>query len=229
MMPESCWQTGDSGHAAVRHPETMKMRHSSIRQTGDRHRRGVEYWRYRAWRIERRSDACGKAAWDSPLCGHPVAWHFRSSRHATLWHAETTRIRLGAVLSSQPDLSVSMHLVFSGGMRERQCVAGGPLAGKSLGELLGSQGQALLGRHWPQRSFPLLLKYLDAREPLSLQVHPDDRAAIDQPRYPGFPFQNHASNGHLRTLRRKLRNRRRADEAGERQKRVSLGRRCFVH
>ena len=34
MMPESCWQTGDSGHAAVRHPETMKMRHSGKPGTG---------------------------------------------------------------------------------------------------------------------------------------------------------------------------------------------------
>ena len=55
-------QTGDSGHAAVRHPETTNMRHSS--QTGDRHRRGVECWRYRAWHIERRSQ--------SPLCGRPA-------------------------------------------------------------------------------------------------------------------------------------------------------------
>lgn len=58
-------------------------------------------------------------------------------------------------------------------------VSAGPLAGVSLGELVKSQGEALLGRHAPRSGFPLLLKYLDAKEHLSLQVHPDDRCAAE--------------------------------------------------
>src|SRR6266446_2928322 len=49
-------------------------------------------------------------------------------------------------------------------------VANGPLAGKTLRQLLGEE---LLGRNCRQTTgFPLLIKLLDARERLSLQVHP---------------------------------------------------------
>ena len=72
-------QTGDSGGTvAMPRCGTRRQRKcggpQSVRdwQTGDRHRRGMERWRYRAWRNERRSDACGKAAWDSPLCSRPA-------------------------------------------------------------------------------------------------------------------------------------------------------------
>ena len=42
--------------------------------------------------------------------------------------------------------------------------------------------ETLLGRHHPQARFPLLLKFLDAADRLSLQVHPDDaRAALLDP------------------------------------------------
>jgi mannose-6-phosphate isomerase len=61
-------------------------------------------------------------------------------------------------------------------------VAAGPLAGWSLGELVRERGPELLGRHWPQPCFPLLLKFLDAQTSLSVQVHPDDaRAALLEP------------------------------------------------
>lgn len=61
-------------------------------------------------------------------------------------------------------------------------VAAGALAGQALGQLILERGAELLGRHWPQSHFPLLLKFLDARHSLSVQVHPDDsRAAQLQP------------------------------------------------
>jgi mannose-6-phosphate isomerase len=51
--------------------------------------------------------------------------------------------------------------------------ANGPLAGKSLRELIAQFGADLLGRDMgPSTRFPLLIKILDARERLSLQVHP---------------------------------------------------------
>jgi len=60
----------------------------------------------------------------------------------------------------------------------------GPLAGTTLGQLVQSHGRELLGRHWPLSHFPLLIKFLDAAETLSGQVHPDDRLAarLDPPR-----------------------------------------------
>src|SRR5208283_5800728 len=56
----------------------------------------------------------------------------------------------------------------------------GPLAGTSLGELVRRRGPELLGRHHPQPRFPLLVKFLDAAQALSVQVHPNDEQAARQ-------------------------------------------------
>lgn len=58
-------------------------------------------------------------------------------------------------------------------------VANGPAAGRGLTDLTREMGAALLGQAaaMPDGRFPLLLKYLDANEILSLQVHPDREAA----------------------------------------------------
>lgn len=56
-------------------------------------------------------------------------------------------------------------------------VADGPVAGRSLRELMRRHGESLLGRDARGVRFPLLVKLLDARERLSAQVHPDDDCA----------------------------------------------------
>jgi len=54
-------------------------------------------------------------------------------------------------------------------------VANGPLKGQTIGELMEEFRDQLLGRSASRfRRFPLLLKFLDAREMLSVQVHPSD-------------------------------------------------------
>lgn len=54
-------------------------------------------------------------------------------------------------------------------------VCEGPLAGTSLRELVQRRGLELLGAcHATARQFPLLVKFIDARLDLSVQVHPDD-------------------------------------------------------
>ena len=60
---------------------------------------------------------------------------------------------------------------------EQSVVQAGPLAGADLHTLVTTRGEDLFGRHCPQDRFPLLLKYLDANKPLSVQVHPNDRIA----------------------------------------------------
>jgi mannose-6-phosphate isomerase len=62
-------------------------------------------------------------------------------------------------------------------------VADGPLAGATLRELLADHQHAILGAAKPANGrFPLLLKFIDARQELSVQVHPDDaRAAAAVP------------------------------------------------
>ncbi len=61
-----------------------------------------------------------------------------------------------------------------GGEAEHSIVAAGPLAGRNIRELIHEYGQDLMGRleTTPDGGFPILIKYLDASENLSVQVHP---------------------------------------------------------
>ena len=62
---------------------------------------------------------------------------------------------------------------------DNSVVVNGPLAGKTLRWLMENHQRELLGRasSWKGR-FPLLFKILDARESLSLQVHPSNETAV---------------------------------------------------
>ena len=54
-------------------------------------------------------------------------------------------------------------------------VADGPLKGQTIGQLLEQSPEQLLGKLAGRfRRFPLLLKFLDAHDMLSVQVHPSD-------------------------------------------------------
>ena len=54
-------------------------------------------------------------------------------------------------------------------------VVDGPLAGSSLRDLIRTHGEGLFGPAIGAREqFPLLVKFIDARQDLSVQVHPDD-------------------------------------------------------
>jgi len=59
-------------------------------------------------------------------------------------------------------------------------VADGPLAGRTLGSLMDSNRDAIMGRaRSPEGRFPLLVKLLDAQDNLSLQVHPPQSLAAE--------------------------------------------------
>lgn len=62
---------------------------------------------------------------------------------------------------------------------QQSVVASGAQRGRSLEELVKAAGVALLGKAATNRKgrFPLLVKYIDASEHLSVQVHPDDETA----------------------------------------------------
>jgi len=63
----------------------------------------------------------------------------------------------------------------------RSVIANGSLRGMSLHDLIRCDPDAVLGAHVRARfddSFPLLLKYIDADDELSVQVHPDDAYAL---------------------------------------------------
>jgi mannose-6-phosphate isomerase len=56
-------------------------------------------------------------------------------------------------------------------------VANGPLQGATLQQLVATYGHEITGFACCTPGFPLLVKLIDARDRLSIQVHPDDEAA----------------------------------------------------
>ena len=65
----------------------------------------------------------------------------------------------------------------------RSLILGGPFDGQPLQDVLEQDAQGLLGDSSPspEGGFPLLLKYLDAHDNLSVQVHPDEAYVADHP------------------------------------------------
>jgi len=70
-----------------------------------------------------------------------------------------------------------------GGASEHSVIATGPLAGKTLNEACNLLGTALLGdlQLTDTGEFPLLLKFLDSEQNLSIQVHPSEAYALAHP------------------------------------------------
>ena len=62
-------------------------------------------------------------------------------------------------------------------------VANGPHRGRALGALIADDPRGMLGVLGGEQ-LPLLFKYIDARDHLSVQVHPDDAQAQELERYP---------------------------------------------
>ncbi len=57
-------------------------------------------------------------------------------------------------------------------------IANGPLAGKALREILQNNAQEIMGSKVQGSKFPLLIKLIDAKQKLSVQVHPNDETAV---------------------------------------------------
>ncbi len=62
-------------------------------------------------------------------------------------------------------------------------VANGALAGSSLQDLIDTNAEALLGKSVVERfgkEFPILIKFIDAKQDLSIQLHPNDQLAKER-------------------------------------------------
>lgn len=53
-------------------------------------------------------------------------------------------------------------------------IANGEFKGKTLTEYIKIHGENVLGTHFKGGDFPILIKFIDAKDNLSVQVHPDD-------------------------------------------------------
>jgi mannose-6-phosphate isomerase len=93
-----------------------------------------------------------------------------------LWGGRRLGTDLGKPIGNGSHYAESWEIVDHG--MDQSTVADGPLAGKTLHALVTEEGSEIFGRHYPRDRFPLLLKFLDCQQTLSVQVHPnDDQAA----------------------------------------------------
>ncbi len=70
--------------------------------------------------------------------------------------------------------------ITNGPLKGRSLQENGPLKGRSLQEVIHEYGAELVGSKVRQKfgdEFPLLIKFIDAKEDLSIQVHPNDELA----------------------------------------------------
>jgi mannose-6-phosphate isomerase len=94
-----------------------------------------------------------------------------------VWGGRALERLFGFALAPGKGVGESWEIVDRRG--EDSVVATGAFRGRTLGELVRERGRELLGRSRPGKDgrFPLLVKYIDALENLSVQVHPDAEAA----------------------------------------------------
>ncbi len=92
--------------------------------------------------------------------------------HSKVWGGRKLETQLGKSLPTPEPYGESWEL------HDSCTVVNGRLRGRSLGELLAAYGESLTGAgHDAGAGFPLLAKFIDARDWLSIQVHPDDQQA----------------------------------------------------
>ena len=83
-----------------------------------------------------------------------------------------------AIDTDQKNIGESWEI--SGVSENESIVSNGELAGRTITELIKEYGPELLGHKVYEtygEKFPLLIKFIDARDDLSIQVHPDDAMA----------------------------------------------------
>jgi mannose-6-phosphate isomerase len=115
---------------------------------------------------------------------------FQPTYRRYIWGGQRLRTLLNKPIGPGNDYAESWEIVDR--ESDQSIVSNGPLTGQSLHALVEQFGPQLLGQTWSTRirsdavprnlrgRFPLLLKFLDARLPLSVQVHPNDAMAANQ-------------------------------------------------
>lgn len=100
----------------------------------------------------------------------------RSSLHETIWGGRRLATQAGKQLPAGVLIGESWETAVDSVARNV------PYAEQTLGELTARFGEELLGWRAAQvfgNRFPLLTKFIDAQQPLSVQVHPNDKYAAE--------------------------------------------------
>lgn len=95
-----------------------------------------------------------------------------------LWGGQKIKTVLGKDFGDLPNCGETWEI--SGVPGNVSVVAEGNLVGQDLNQVIASYGTQLLGKKVHEQygdEFPLLVKFIDANDDLSIQVHPDDQLA----------------------------------------------------
>lgn len=122
----------------------------------------------------RTRNASMSATLPAPVPLYPL--HFRPLLKRLIWGGRRLGMRLGKPIGPENDYAESWEIADH--RADVSVVADGPLAGTTLRSLIRDRAEELLGPSLAGLSqFPLLVKFLDAHDVLSVQVHPDDTLA----------------------------------------------------
>ncbi|MFK8111472.1 MAG: type I phosphomannose isomerase catalytic subunit [Rubripirellula sp.] len=110
----------------------------------------------------------------------PYPLEFQPVLKQIIWGGRKLGDQLCKPIGPESDYAESWEVVDHGD--DQSVVSNGPLAGRTLAEVIAESGDWLLGSDFSSQAgdgrFPLLLKYLDCNRVLSVQVHPDDRYGL---------------------------------------------------
>lgn len=96
---------------------------------------------------------------------------FKPLYQERVWGGRALETFLGRKLSGTGPIGESWELVDR--PEAQSVVAGGPWAGRTLREVMVENAAVIMGPAWlAARPFPILVKWLDCRDRLSVQVHP---------------------------------------------------------
>ncbi len=132
---------------------------------------------------------------------HP--FKFNPILKSTIWGGKKIIPFKGLSHINQPNIGESWEI--SNVPFNESIVSSGPDAGKSLSELVRQYKGLLVGQENYERFgnfFPLLVKFIDAHEDLSIQVHPNDQLAQARHNAMGksemwYVIDNNKGEGHL--------------------------------
>src|SRR5258705_13911351 len=96
---------------------------------------------------------------------------FEPALHERVWGGRQLETRMGKTLPTGNPIGESWEVYW------KNKIANGPHKGKTLGEVIAASPEAMVGKKESDGEFPLLVKFLDAQDWLSVQVHPDDKTA----------------------------------------------------
>lgn len=113
-----------------------------------------------------------------------------------VWGGRLLENSLGRLLPAGRPIGESWEIVDRGPIQS--VVRGGAFDGQTLRTLVERHGPALMGPSWdPARPFPILVKWLDCRERLSLQVHPPVGEGGSEPKSECWLVAETAPGAHL--------------------------------